>query len=219
MTIDEAFASPEGKTHEFKRDLSSPKPLLKTLVAFANTAGGRLIVGVADDRQVLGVTNALDEEDRLCSLIEQWGSGVRRIFSEAQELGLPEPQIVELGGRVRIVVRLAEVVAVVQASDQVADAQHESRLESRLESNLAARVMIMLRESDAGKAQLAKWLGHKSVSGELHKQIKRLLALEFIEMTLPDIPNSRLQKYRFTASGHELFQNSMKKDNEPTAPN
>ena len=26
---------PEGKTLEFKRDLSSPKPLLKTLVAFA----------------------------------------------------------------------------------------------------------------------------------------------------------------------------------------
>ena len=60
---------PEGKTLEFKRDLSSPKPLLKTLVAFANTAGGRLIVGVADDRQVLGVANALDEEERLCSMI------------------------------------------------------------------------------------------------------------------------------------------------------
>jgi predicted HTH transcriptional regulator len=59
----------EGKTLEFKRDLSSPKPLLKTLVAFANTAGGRLVVGVADDRQVLGVAQVLDEEERLCSLI------------------------------------------------------------------------------------------------------------------------------------------------------
>lgn len=50
----------EGKTLEFKRDLSSPKPLLKTLVAFANTAGGRLVIGIA---------NPLDEEERLCSLI------------------------------------------------------------------------------------------------------------------------------------------------------
>jgi predicted HTH transcriptional regulator len=40
-------------------------------------------------------------------LIEQWGSGVRRIFREALELGLPEPQFVELGLRVRLVVRLA----------------------------------------------------------------------------------------------------------------
>jgi predicted HTH transcriptional regulator len=53
--IDEVFSRPEGKTLEFKRDLSSSKPLLKTLVAFANTAGGRLVVvrlrsgsGVAD---------------------------------------------------------------------------------------------------------------------------------------------------------------------------
>ena len=36
---------PEGKTLEFKRDLSSPQNLLKTLVAFANSAGGRLVIG------------------------------------------------------------------------------------------------------------------------------------------------------------------------------
>jgi hypothetical protein len=55
MSIDQLITSPEGKTLEFKRDLSSPRPMLKTLLAFANTAGGRLIVGVADDRQVIGV--------------------------------------------------------------------------------------------------------------------------------------------------------------------
>jgi len=32
---------PESKTLEFKRDTSSPKNWLKTLVAFANSAGGR----------------------------------------------------------------------------------------------------------------------------------------------------------------------------------
>jgi len=30
---------PEGKTLEFKRDLSSPEKVLHTLIAFANTAG------------------------------------------------------------------------------------------------------------------------------------------------------------------------------------
>ena len=38
MKIDELLILPEGKTLEFKRDLSSPKPVLRTLVAFANTA-------------------------------------------------------------------------------------------------------------------------------------------------------------------------------------
>ncbi len=60
---------PEGKTLEFKRDASSPKPLLKTLVAFANSAGGRLIIGVGDDRTLSGVADPLAEEERLCSLI------------------------------------------------------------------------------------------------------------------------------------------------------
>ena len=60
----------EGKTLEFKRDISSPKNIIKTLVAFANTAGGRLLIGVEDDsREVRGVENPLDEEERLCSLI------------------------------------------------------------------------------------------------------------------------------------------------------
>ena len=68
-SIVELASSPEGKTLEFKRDLSSPKPLLKALVAFANTAGGRLVIGIADDRQIIGVSNPLDEEERLCNLI------------------------------------------------------------------------------------------------------------------------------------------------------
>jgi predicted HTH transcriptional regulator len=39
---------PEGKTLEFKREFSGRDGLLKTVVAFANTAGGTLLVGVED---------------------------------------------------------------------------------------------------------------------------------------------------------------------------
>ena len=45
--------SPRGKTLEFKRDLSSPQNLLKTLVAFANSAGERLVIRVDDARRVV----------------------------------------------------------------------------------------------------------------------------------------------------------------------
>ena len=71
MTVADYIKQGEGKTLEFKRDLSSPKNLLKTLVAFANTAGGRVIIGVDDISRlpVIGVENPLDEEERLCSLI------------------------------------------------------------------------------------------------------------------------------------------------------
>jgi ATP-dependent DNA helicase RecG len=60
----------EGKTLEFKRDLSSPEGLLRTIAAFANTAGGVLLIGVEDrTRNVRGLSRPLDEEERLASLI------------------------------------------------------------------------------------------------------------------------------------------------------
>ena len=57
--IESLLAASESKTLEFKRDLSSAKPLLKSLVAFANSAGGRLVIGVADDKQIIGVDDPL----------------------------------------------------------------------------------------------------------------------------------------------------------------
>ena len=56
MSLLDLLKRPEGKTLEFKRDLSSPDGALKTIVAFANTAGDSLLVGVEDrSRNELGV--------------------------------------------------------------------------------------------------------------------------------------------------------------------
>ena len=66
---DGRVVTPEGKTLEYKRDLSSPDGPLKSIIAFANTGGGRLVVGVADDGTVLGVDDPLAAEERLASLI------------------------------------------------------------------------------------------------------------------------------------------------------
>lgn len=50
--FDQLLQQPEGKTLEFKRDLSSPRNVLRTLVAFANAAGRHLVIGVDEDRRV-----------------------------------------------------------------------------------------------------------------------------------------------------------------------
>jgi len=70
MDLVELLKRPEGKTLEFKRDLSTPEGALRTIVAFANTAGGTLVLGVEDkSRHVRGVREPLDLEGRLASLI------------------------------------------------------------------------------------------------------------------------------------------------------
>lgn len=150
---------------------------------------------------------------RELKLVEQWGSGVKRIFAEAATQGLPEPRIEEIANRLRFIIPLATPVSVsVPSAEPLAPPQQESRLESRLESQLesklAARIVLLLREQPLGKATMAEQLGHKSVSGELHKQIRRLQEEAMIEMTLPDKPNSRLQKYRLTAKGQQYLKDN-----------
>ncbi|MEN6601026.1 MAG: helix-turn-helix domain-containing protein [Bryobacteraceae bacterium] len=70
MDLLELLQRPEGKTLEYKRDLSSPDGVLRTLIAFANTAGGTLVIGVEDKtRRVVGVSDVLAAEERLASMV------------------------------------------------------------------------------------------------------------------------------------------------------
>ena len=70
MDFVDLLKRPEGKTLEFKRDLSSPDGVLRSIVAFANTAGGTLLLGVEDKtRHVRGVQNPLAMEERLANVI------------------------------------------------------------------------------------------------------------------------------------------------------
>ncbi len=66
------LAQREGTSLEFKRTIESPGRIAKTLAAFANTAGGMLVVGVDDDRTVRGVASEKDEVQKLESASDFW---------------------------------------------------------------------------------------------------------------------------------------------------
>jgi ATP-dependent DNA helicase RecG len=51
------IAAGEGQTVEFKRDISQRSDTAGELIAFANTGGGTLLVGVTDDAQIVGVSD------------------------------------------------------------------------------------------------------------------------------------------------------------------
>jgi ATP-dependent DNA helicase RecG len=90
----------------------------------------------------------------------------------------------------------------------VDSAQPESRPESQPESkpeSMDSRVLRIVRNQSASKAEISALLGQKVVSGQLNKVIRALLAAKLIAHTIPDKPNSRLQKYQLTDTGRQRF--------------
>ncbi len=60
----------EGFEIEFKRKVSTPEKIARTLIALANTKGGHILFGVDDDGSIVGVESEKSEVE----LIEQAGS-------------------------------------------------------------------------------------------------------------------------------------------------
>lgn len=52
----------EGQHLEFKKRVPAPERITKEVIAFANTGGGRLLLGIDDDGTVVGVKDAAEEE-------------------------------------------------------------------------------------------------------------------------------------------------------------
>ncbi len=60
----------EGKTLEFKENTDNLKSILKSIVAFANTSGGNIIIGIKDkSKDIVGVSDPLKDEEKLANAI------------------------------------------------------------------------------------------------------------------------------------------------------
>ncbi|MBI5485038.1 MAG: putative DNA binding domain-containing protein [Deltaproteobacteria bacterium] len=93
----------------------------------------------------------------------------------------------------------------------------ESRSESRSESenswrlrpewrpewgteSVCYRIMAVICSTPRSRSELAEFLGHKSITGSLRQALADLMSVGLVEYTIPDKPNSRLQKYRMTSA-------------------
>ena len=68
--LEKLLAKPESKTLEFKENTHSIQKIVQTIIAFANTAGGTLIIGVrGETKEVIGVDNILQDEERIANAV------------------------------------------------------------------------------------------------------------------------------------------------------
>jgi hypothetical protein len=89
----------EGVMLEYKEGLSSS--FARELVALANTAGGRILLGVRDDGTIKGIADTNQLRARIQDLARNCDPPVkifvRRIRGEAHVQGCPEPLFEETG--------------------------------------------------------------------------------------------------------------------------
>lgn len=71
MTLLDNIKKGESKTLEFKEVLPKSEGIAKTVIAFSNTSGGKLIIGINDKREVVGIddTDLFDIQDKISSII------------------------------------------------------------------------------------------------------------------------------------------------------
>ncbi|MXV50671.1 ATP-binding protein [Pedobacter sp. HMF7647] len=62
MNLKRTILEGENATIDFKKTINNCEKIAKTLVAFANNKGGKLLVGVADDGQIKGVKSEEEEK-------------------------------------------------------------------------------------------------------------------------------------------------------------
>lgn len=166
--------------------------------------------------------NVIARVFRELRLTEQWGTGVQRIFAEAAELGLAEPRMTEIGMRVRFSVPLITPIVlkqVEQAGEQVTE-QVTEQVSAQVDEQVSEQVSNILHacgNSPKSKLELLSSAGLSNAYLNYKRHIVPLLEQGLLEMTLPDKPNSRLQKYRLTEKGLRVLA-AEKPDNQVNDP-
>lgn len=68
--LEELLIRSESKTLEFKENAHSLSKIIQTVIAFANTAGGILVIGIQDKtKKIVGLKNILQDEERIANAI------------------------------------------------------------------------------------------------------------------------------------------------------
>ena len=225
-TLPLAARFPEGKI--FREDrLPVPANALREILLNAvmhrdySDYGGHIAIAIFDDRIEIrsagclpaGVTvdqlsgphlskprNILIAETfHRTGAVEIWGRGTNRVVDECKNYGIVPPVFEERQGFLIVTFR-AQV-----GPEPIGPSRDQVGTKSGLSRGQVKIIDMCCREKTL--LELMNAVGRKNRSKFRDQFLKPLLEMGFIEMTIPDKPNSRLQKYRVTETGINAFQN------------
>lgn len=140
-------------------------------------------------------------------IIERWGSGTLNIVDWCQSNHNPPPQWKET--RLDVTITFWPVRENEAAQDQPKTRPRPARqLKTASASpitdhyqSLPEKVVSLLVEGSRSASEISTAMGQKRVSGQLKVVLGGLLTKQQVELTIPDKPRSRYQRYRLTEKG------------------
>lgn len=141
--------------------------------------------------------------------MEQWGTGVQRVYDQIAAAGLPEPRVEEIMDRLRFTIY---VPSHAPYADPGTDVKHQDRARSEQGSEqvskLSEQALTLLTLASSGplsRAELLARINLSDVYGNYRRHLFPLLEAGFLERTIPEKPNSQNQKYRISDSGRAML--------------
>lgn len=131
--------------------------------------------------------------------IERFGTGTKEIFKLAQEANLQEPKFDFTREFTIIIWRPADAnSATQQHRTSTVPVPHQYRTSTEI------NMLVAALQGEMNRSELQKELKLKHKASFLQNYIQPAIEEGFIELTVPDKPNSPKQKYRLTPKGLEL---------------
>ncbi len=159
--------------------------------------------------------------------IEKAGTGIRRIRDEAREQGCPEPEFKIRGAFFVVVFRPDPEVRALE--DQVTgevttqdtphdtmqvtphDTPHDTIQVTPHDTGIVRLLEVI--SSEMNRRQIQEALGLKNTKHVRKTYLLPALQAGLIEMTIPDKPRSKKQRYRLTTAGREYLHKFKGQDN------
>ena len=137
--------------------------------------------------------------------IDAWGRGIEKIIDACREAKLPEPKFEENSGG--MLVTLFNNKHGSQEIELQPEAATQLPIQSATQStDPVVRLLEALRQGDKTSGELRAILKIKHRPTFRANYLHPALSEKLIEYTVPEKPNSRLQKYRLTKKGTERLK-------------
>jgi len=136
-------------------------------------------------------------------LIEKWGRGTNRVIAMCREAGLSPPTFEEITGAAVVTFKV-NVLGPGRTPGEAA-----TQVTTQVAVQVTVQVETVLRAaspSPKSREELQVATGMRNREHFRKAYIEPLLAAGWLERTIPDKPNSRLQKYRLTAAGKRVAE-------------